>query len=39
MGEGPWKHGDKTSGFIRGRKFLENLSDSQLPKKGVGPWN
>jgi hypothetical protein len=31
-------HGNEISGSIKGREFLDCLSDCQLVKKGSGPW-
>jgi hypothetical protein len=33
-----FKHGGEFSGFIRGGKFLDHLSDHYLPKKQSAPF-
>jgi len=41
-GEGPvvdsCEHGNESSGFTKGDKFLYQLSDYQLLKKDYAPW-
>jgi len=33
------ENGNETSGSIKGREFLEHLSDYQLLKKDSAPWS
>jgi hypothetical protein len=35
---GSYVHGSEPSGYIKGRGFLDYLSDCQLLKKGSAPW-
>jgi hypothetical protein len=37
--EGSCEHGDEPSGPIKGRKFLDEVSDYQLLKKDSSPWS
>jgi hypothetical protein len=34
-----YEHGNERSGSIKGREFLDGLSDFQLLKKGPAPWS
>jgi hypothetical protein len=34
-----YEHGNAPSCFIKGREFLDQLSEYQLPKNGCTPWN
>jgi hypothetical protein len=33
------KHGNEPVGSVKGRKFFDQLSDYQLPKKDSALWN
>jgi hypothetical protein len=37
--EGYFKHGNKHSGYINGREFVDKLSDYWLLNKDFAPWN
>jgi len=36
---GPYEGGNEPSGSIKGREFLDYLSDCQLLKKDSAPWS
>jgi hypothetical protein len=33
------EHGNEPSGSIKGGKFLDQLSNSEVPKKDSAPWS
>jgi hypothetical protein len=39
VGGGCCEHGNEPSDSIKGREFLDQLSDSQLLKEDSAPWN
>jgi hypothetical protein len=36
---GFYEHGNKSSGFIKGERFIDELSDDRFPQKGSVPWS